>query len=212
MRSASGAADVRAALRAGQERVRAAQKGYLLAWARGEATRLTQEASRRLRLSDKIETAGRALDVIEEALRVYPGEAELLQSAVAVRNFIASVRVGQWIEMAERAAFHGRSARAIARYRDALFYLSRADMGEDARAEAAERIQREIEMLRARVATDEDTMTIQPVGRTTRDIWTPVGGDDGDEDDDAEDSFIIDAAVDDDDDPDSLGGAEEDHA
>jgi len=161
MRSAAGAADVRAALRAGQERVRALQKRHLLAWARGEATRLTSEAQRRVRLSDKIETAQRALEVIDEALRVYPGDPELRESADAVRNFIASVKVGHWVEMAERAAFRGLYARAVARYRDALFYLSRAEMGEDARMEAANRIQREIEMLRARLATDDTLRKIE---------------------------------------------------
>jgi len=78
-----------------------------------------------------------------------------VDSSVALRNFVASVKVGQWVEMAERAAFRGRYARAVARYRDALFYLSRADMSEDARDEAASRIQREIEMLRARARTSQ---------------------------------------------------------
>jgi hypothetical protein len=62
--------------------------------------------------------------------------------------------------MAERAAFRGRYGRAIARYRDALFYLSRAEMGDAARDETAERINREIELLRARVATDDRTTTV----------------------------------------------------
>jgi hypothetical protein len=74
-----------------------------------------------------------------------------------VRNYIASVKVAHWVELGERAAFRGRYNRAIARYRDALFYLSRAEMGDDARDEAAARIHREIEMLRARVATGETT-------------------------------------------------------
>jgi hypothetical protein len=155
LRAPGGAAEMRAALRTGQERVRALQHRHLLAWARGETTRLTQEAQRRVRPSDKIETAQRALEVMGEALRVYPGEQELLDSSIAVRNFIASVKVGQWVEMAERAAFRGLYARAVARYRDALFYLSRADMGEGARDEAANRIQREIEMLRARARTSD---------------------------------------------------------
>ncbi|MGB8509575.1 MAG: hypothetical protein WCD76_14405, partial [Pyrinomonadaceae bacterium] len=154
MRTAT-AADMRAALRAGQERVRALQKRHLLDWARGESTRLTHEAQRRVRLSDRIETAQRALEVLDEAIKVYPGEQELRDSSVAVRNFIASVKVGQWVEMAERSAFRGKYSRAVARYRDALFYLSRADMGEDARDEAANRIGREIELLRARLATDD---------------------------------------------------------
>lgn len=155
LRAPGGAAEMRAALRSGQERVRAYRRKHLLAWARGEATRLTHEAQRRVRHSDKIETAQRALEVVGEALRAYPGEREFVDSSIALRNFIASVKVGQWVEMAERAAFRGKYARAVARYRDALFYLSRADMSEDARDEAATRIQREIEMLRARMRTSE---------------------------------------------------------
>ena len=171
LRSAGGAAELRAALRSAQERVRALQKKHLLLWARGEATRLTQEAQLRVRLSDKIETAQRALGVLDEALKIYPGEQELRDSSGAVRDFIASVKVGQWVEMAERSAFRGKYARAISRYRDALFYLSRADMNEEARAEAAARIQREIEMLRARLAT--------------ADFVPPDFGEDEDEDGDA---------------------------
>lgn len=155
LRAPGGAAEMRVALRSGQERARALQRRHLLAWARGETTRLTQEAQRRVRLSDRIETAQRALEVLGDALKIYPDEQELRDSTVAVRDFIASVKIGQWVEMAERASFRGKYARAVARYSDALFYLSRADMGEDAREEAATRIQREIELLRARMRTTE---------------------------------------------------------
>jgi tetratricopeptide (TPR) repeat protein len=155
IRSNKTSPDVRVALHAGQERVRDLQKHHLLSWARGEAKRLTHEAQRRVRVSDKIETAQRAVDVIDEALKIYPEEPELRASAWAVRDFVASVKIAHWVELAERAAFRGRYARAIARYRDALFYASRADMGEDARADAAARIHREIELLRARLATTE---------------------------------------------------------
>ena len=96
-----------------------------------------------------------AVDVINEALQVYPDEPALRDSALAVRNFIASVKVAHWVELAERASFRGRHTRAIARYRDALFYLSRAEMSDDAREEAATRINREIELLRARFALTE---------------------------------------------------------
>jgi len=151
----AAATEVRAALRAGQERARALQRKHLLEWARGESTRLTHEAQRRVRAADKIEAAQSALGVLGEALRLYPDARALSDSAMAVRDFIASVKVGQWVEMAERAAFRGRYARAISRYRDALFYLSRAEMGEEARAEAAARIEREIAMLRARLDTSD---------------------------------------------------------
>lgn len=155
MRAKNAAPDVRVALRAGQERVRELQKHHFLAWTRSEVQRLTTEARRRARVSDKIETAQRAVEVIDEALKIYPEETDLRESAIAVRDFVASVKVAHWVELADRAAFRGRYARAIARYRDALFYVSRAEMGEEARADTASRIMREIELLRARLATSE---------------------------------------------------------
>jgi hypothetical protein len=177
LRASGGPAELRAALRSGQERVRAFQRKHLLSWARGETTRLTHEAQRRVRVSDRIETAQRALEVLEEAMRVYPDEQELRDSSLAVRNFVASVKVGQWVEMAERAAFRGKYERAVSRYRDALFYLSRADMGEDARSEAATRIQREIELLRARVrTTDLDADSSSDSMRTQRAARRGGGG------------------------------------
>lgn len=155
MRGAGGSAEMRVALRSAQERLRVLQKKHLLGWARGEATRLTHEAQRRVRTSDKIETAQRALEVLGEASRRYPEEPGLRESAAVLRDYMASVKVGQWVEMAERAAFRGKYARAVARYRDALFYLTRAEMSEEARSEAADRIEREIKSLRARLAASD---------------------------------------------------------
>lgn len=146
----------RVVLRAGQERVRFLQKHHMLSWVRTSSQAITQEAQKRVLFYDKIETAQRALDVIDEALKLYPNENELYASALAVHEFIASVRVGRWVEMAERAAFKGHLMRAIDRYRDALFYLSREEkMSEEMRVDAAERIWREIEMLRARMKTSQ---------------------------------------------------------
>ena len=144
--------ETRLALRAGQERVRTLQRHHLLTWARGSARSLTHEAQQRVRLYEKVETANRALECIDSALRVYPDEEELKISARAVRDFITSSRVVHWVELAERAAFKGYYRRAIDRYRDALFYLTRDGRDQDREA-GAERITREIESLRARLAT-----------------------------------------------------------
>ncbi len=146
-------ADRRVVLRAGQERVRELQKRHLLAWARVSARSLTREAQQRVRLYEKVETANRALSCIETALKIYPDEAELDVSAHAVREFITSSRVAHWVELAERAAFKGYFQRSIDCYRDALFYLTR-DRPDAAGEGAAERIAREIEMLRARLHTE----------------------------------------------------------
>jgi hypothetical protein len=156
LRSGNLSAESRVTMRAGQERARSLQKHHLLAWARGSSRSLTHEAQRRARVWDKIETAQRALDVIETARKFYPEAPELHESETALRDFIASVRVAHWVEMAERAAFKGYYVRAIDRYRDALFYLSRENMKEEARLLTAERIGREIELLRARLKTEQE--------------------------------------------------------
>jgi tetratricopeptide (TPR) repeat protein len=139
------------ALRAGQERVRALHRHHLLTWARGHSQLLTHEAQQRARTFDKIETATRALDCIDSALRIYPDEAELNESRLAINEFIASVKVAHWVELAERSAFKGHYRRAIDRYRDALFYLNQGAVKDELRIAGTERIEREIEKLKARL-------------------------------------------------------------
>lgn len=151
-------ADGRVALRAGQERVREMQKHHLLTWARSSARALTHEAQQRVRLYEKVETANRALDCIDQALRVYPDDQDLRISARAVQEFITSSRVAHWVELAERAAFKGYFQRAIDCYRDALYYLGR-DKPDSAGEETAAQILKEIDMLRARI----DAEAIGPV-------------------------------------------------
>jgi tetratricopeptide (TPR) repeat protein len=157
LQSPSLSAEGRLALRAGQERVRTLQRHHLLTWARGSARSLTREAQQRVRLYEKVETANRALECIDSALKLYPDEEELRVSARAVRDFITSSRVAHWVELAERAAFKGYYRRAIDRYRDALFYLTR-DGGDQDREAGAERITREIELLKVRLATGRATV------------------------------------------------------
>jgi heme exporter protein D/vacuolar-type H+-ATPase subunit H len=162
LRSASLAAEKRAALRSGQERARALQKHHLMRWTRESSRLLTDTAQRQVLVSQKIEMAMRALAVIESALKVYPEEPQLQASAIAVQEFIGSIKVSHWIELAERAAFKGHHVRAINRYRDALFYLSRETVGDEMRMETADRIGRQIEFLRARLDMRDATAEASP--------------------------------------------------
>ena len=162
--------DGRIALRAGQDRVRELQKHHLLTWARLSARALTTEAQKRVRLYEKIETANRALDCIDSALKIFPEEGELQISARAVREFITSSRVAHWVELAERAAFKGYHRRAIDCYRDALFYLTR-DRPDAASEVAAERITREIDLLRAQMDTE---VAIESAGNRSRNNSRPT--------------------------------------
>jgi hypothetical protein len=151
LRSNSLTGEKRSIFRAGQERARVLEKHHMLTWARESSLALTHEAQCRARMSDKIETAYRALDCLDAALKVYPTEKELDASKSAIWEFIASVKVAHWIELAERAAFKGHYRRAINRYQDALFYLNRDTANDEVRVAGAERIGREIEALRARI-------------------------------------------------------------
>lgn len=67
---------------------------------------------------------------------------------MAIGEFIASVKVAHWVELAERSAFKGHYRRAIDRYRDALFYLKQDVVKDDVRIAGTERIEREIIRLR----------------------------------------------------------------
>ncbi len=144
-------AEKRIALRTGQERVRSLQKHHLLTWARESSRALTSEAQQRARTSDKIEAANKAVQCLDSALQFYPQEPELTASKTALREYIASVKVAHWVEMAERAAFKGHYRRAIERYKDALFYLTRETENDDVRLAGEQKLQQEIETLQTRL-------------------------------------------------------------
>jgi tetratricopeptide (TPR) repeat protein len=154
MRSGSFTGEKGITIKAGHDRVRALHKHHLLIWARDHSRTLTRDAQQRARISDKIETANRALECIDSALRQYPDEIELNESKVAIGEFIASVRVAHWVELAERSAFKGHYRRAIDRYKDALFYLRDMNFKEEVRTAGSERIEREIEELRTRLRAE----------------------------------------------------------
>jgi hypothetical protein len=156
IRSGSFGSEKGIAVRAGQERVRALHRHHLMTWARGQSRALLHEAQQRARTFDKIETATRAMDCIDSTLRVYPDEAELNASKVAITEFISSVKVAHWVELAERSAFKGHYRRAIDRYRDALFYLTQGAVKDEVRIAGTEKIEGEIEKLKARLRSNNN--------------------------------------------------------
>ncbi|HEX9959482.1 MAG TPA: hypothetical protein VGB00_00950, partial [Pyrinomonadaceae bacterium] len=133
----------------------------LLTWAAVETKALTQEARIRATIAEKLETAQKALAVLDSALQFYPNDSELTESAAAVEEFIASIKVSHWIEQAERSAFKGNYKRAVSHYRDALFYLARENVRNDEREMIAEKINEEIEKLRE-ITTAKDKKLISP--------------------------------------------------
>jgi hypothetical protein len=137
-----------AALRRGKDVVTELHRFHLLTWAEIESRFFTQEANNRATIAEKVETAQKALNVLDSALAYYPDERRLIDSERAVREFIVSIKVSHWIEQAERAAFKGHNKRAISHYKDALFFLARENMQSRETDFIAEKINLEIEKLR----------------------------------------------------------------
>lgn len=144
------------ALRRGRDEISDLHKFHLLNWAEIESRQLTQETKIQLKISDKLETAQKALNVLEFAQQYYPGEAQLRDSRTAVKEFITSVKVSHWVEKAERAAFKGNNRQAISLYRDALFYLARENVQSRERETIAEKINFEIENLRKNLSENRN--------------------------------------------------------
>lgn len=136
-----------AALRRGREIIGQLHRYHLLEWAAIETRTMTLEAKNLITINDKIETAQKALSVIDSALQFYPDEADLQDSKVALAEFTAMIKVSHWIEQAERAAFKGARERAVDHYRDALFDLERENIRSSEREMIAEKIKFEIERL-----------------------------------------------------------------
>lgn len=131
----------------GKKVVEEIQRFHLLTWAEIESKHLTLEARNRTSMVDKTENAQKAVNVIRHALEHYPDEARLRESEKAVSEFLVSLRVGHFIERAERSAFKGHRKRAVSHYKDALYFLAReADPSQETEA-LAEKINEEIQKL-----------------------------------------------------------------
>ncbi len=136
-----------AGLRRGREIVKQMHKFHLLSWAEIEARRLTLDAKNRATMAEKTETAQKALNVITTTLEYYPDEQRLVESEVAIKEFITSIRVAHWIEQAERSAFKGNYKRAVSHYKDALFFLARENAQSKQTDLLAEQINLEIQKI-----------------------------------------------------------------
>lgn len=143
-----------AAFRRDRENIEKLQKSHLLAWASGESRALIKESRNKATAREKIETAQKAMQVLETAMNIYPGDSLLEESAIAVRDFIFSIKVSHWAERADRAAFKGNYKKAIDHYKDALFYMAPENERSAEHQEMADRINGEIEKLKQRMEKD----------------------------------------------------------
>lgn len=136
------------AVRRGRKRVRELHRYHVLCWASVESDIYTQAARDCDTITEKIENAKMALNVLNTALEFYPREPKLLESADIVKVTVASTEIFYRIAEAENAAENGENIVAIGKYKDALFYLARETMETRDAEKIAERIKIEIGRLR----------------------------------------------------------------
>ena len=137
-----------AAFRRGRETVKQLHRFHLLEWMQTETKILMQDAKIRVTISEKLNAAQKALDLIDSALRFYPNEPQLVDSESALNEFISSIRVSYWIEEADRAVFRGDQQSAVGFYRDALFFLERSDIQPEKKQFVSDKIGAAIEKIR----------------------------------------------------------------
>ena len=114
-----------AALRRGSDVAGRYHYYHMLQWAELESKSLTQEAGKRDKIADKLESAQSALGVVEFALQAYPHERALLDSQKVLYEIVSSMKISDLVERADKSAFKGNHKRALDLYQDALFFLQR---------------------------------------------------------------------------------------
>ena len=129
-----------AALRRGREIISELHHKHLLIWAKNHTRIFTDQSKNQVKISDKMDSVEKAINTLKTALKYYPNDINLLESAEALGEYRAKIKVSHWIEQAERNAFKGNYKRAHSLYRDALFYLGRENIRTEERELIAEKI------------------------------------------------------------------------
>jgi tetratricopeptide (TPR) repeat protein len=136
-----------AALLKGKDAAENFHKFHLIKWAEIESRHFSAEAKQQSRMTQKLESAQKALNAITSALHFYPNEEDLVRSEEAIREFIASIKLENLLDRADRASFKGNYRQARKLYRDALFFLERDGRQLQNSIEIANRISDEVEKI-----------------------------------------------------------------
>ncbi len=121
---------------------------HLLKWAEIETRALTADAQGTGTAVERVESAEKALQVLETAISHYPEDISLAQSRSVVKEMIASIEVAGLIELAERSVYIADYDHALRCYEEALKLLAGDLIQGGSREEAKRRIKEEIEHIR----------------------------------------------------------------
>jgi hypothetical protein len=135
------------AVKRSRRKVKKIHRYHLLAWAEIETKRITRLAKNRASVEGKIETARKALNILDSAISFYPNDKDLIASHDAVNEFISRTKISGLIEEAEKFVFVSDYKSAIGKYRDLLFLLNQENFGRLEKKEFVGKIEREIQRL-----------------------------------------------------------------
>jgi tetratricopeptide (TPR) repeat protein len=99
-----------------------------------------QEARHLQKFNEKLALAQKAVAIVDSALDHYPDDENLQESGEALKEFVASIKISNWVERAEKAAFKGNYKQAKKLYNDALFFVQREVPGDENRQIAVAKI------------------------------------------------------------------------
>ncbi|HYJ90700.1 MAG TPA: hypothetical protein VEV84_05280 [Pyrinomonadaceae bacterium] len=136
-----------APLRRGREVAEEYHRLHMLKWAEVEARSLLEDAQSKKKAAEKVETANKALSIVDSALSYYPAEVKLSESSLAISEFVLMVKVADLIERAGRSALRGNKTRAEKLYSSALNQLGSETTTGDERHLVAEKIKKELDRL-----------------------------------------------------------------
>ena len=139
-----------AAFRRGREVVAGLHRKHLLTWAKINTRTFVSKSKNQIKIEDKLDSVQQAVNALKTALKYYPNDIQLVESAEAMRNYRAKIKISHWIEQAERNAFKGNYKIAHSLYRDALFYLGRENIQNEDREMIAAQINSAISRLRGK--------------------------------------------------------------
>jgi hypothetical protein len=117
------------ALTRGRDKVSGYHHYHMMRWAEIETRELTGAAKSGVSTAERLESAGRAAGVIEFALRYYPHEPKLIESAPITGALFDSLKAAAAVEMAEAAEFKGEFEQALGFYKNALIHSRSRESG-----------------------------------------------------------------------------------
>ncbi len=114
-----------ATIRKSRSKVKQWHKYHVLVWTELETKSLTTQAKNEFSTRGKIETAQKALDILDMTLKFYPNEQKLIESSEAVAEFIAKVKINYLFEEAEKNTHNGNIETAVTFYENILTLISK---------------------------------------------------------------------------------------